>query len=103
MKVTFVTQISNKLKIQMKKITTTIFALMMTVIVMGQTRTLQTVSYRGAFEPGVTAWTNGWTNFDPQTKLTLSSGNLTSKLQELLLLLLLGVQIKLTLLLDLFM
>jgi hypothetical protein len=51
----------------MKKITTTIFALMMTVIVMGQTRTLQSVNYRGAFEPGVTAWTNGWTNFRPDT------------------------------------
>jgi len=51
----------------MKKITTTIFALMMTVIVMGQTRTLQSVSYRGAFEPGVTPWTSGWTNFRPDT------------------------------------
>ncbi len=49
----------------MKKITTTILALMMTVIVMGQTRTLQSVNYRGAFEPGVTAWTDGWTNFNP--------------------------------------
>jgi len=49
----------------MKKITTTIFALMMTLMVIGQTRSLQPVSYRGAFEPGVAAWTTGWTNFDP--------------------------------------
>jgi hypothetical protein len=52
----------------MKKITTTIFALMMTAMVIGQTRTLQSVSYRGAFEPGVTPWTSGWTNFDPQNE-----------------------------------
>ena len=51
----------------MKKITTTIFTLMMTVMVIGQTRSLQPVSYRGAFEPGVAAWTTGWTNFDPQS------------------------------------
>lgn len=52
----------------MKKITTTIFALMMTVMVFGQvTRTLQAVSYRGAFEPGVTPWTSGWTEFNPNT------------------------------------
>jgi len=58
----------------MKKITTTIFALMMTVMVIGQTRTLQSVSYRGAFEPGVTAWTNGWTNFDPQNEAYTKAG-----------------------------
>jgi hypothetical protein len=59
----------------MKKITTTIFALMMTVMVIGQTRTLQTVSYRGAFEPGATAWTTGWTNFDPQNEAYTKGGN----------------------------
>ncbi|MFA9212577.1 MAG: T9SS type A sorting domain-containing protein [Candidatus Methylacidiphilales bacterium] len=58
----------------MKKITTTIFALMMTVMVIGQTRTLQSVSYRGAFEPGVTAWTTGWTNFDPQNEAYTKAG-----------------------------
>jgi len=51
----------------MKKITTTIFALLMTVMVIGQTRSLQSVSYRGAFEPGVTAWTSGWTEFSPNS------------------------------------
>ena len=60
----------------MKKITTTIFALMMTVMVMGQTRTLQSVSYRGAFEPGATAWTTGWTNFDPQTTAYTNSATI---------------------------
>lgn len=58
----------------MKKITTTIFALMMTVMVIGQTRTLQSVSYRGAFEPGVTPWTSGWTNFDPQNEAYTKAG-----------------------------
>ena len=52
----------------MKKITTTIFALMMTAMVFGQvTKTLQAVSYRGAFEPGVTPWTSGWTEFNPNS------------------------------------
>ena len=52
----------------MKKITTTIFALLMTVMVFGQvTRTLQSVAYRGAFEPGVSPWTTGWTEFSPNT------------------------------------
>lgn len=58
----------------MKKITTTIFALMMTVMVIAQTRTLQSVSYRGAFEPGVTPWTTGWTNFDPQNEAYTKAG-----------------------------
>ncbi|MFY7732785.1 MAG: T9SS type A sorting domain-containing protein [Bacteroidia bacterium] len=58
----------------MKKITTTIFALMMTAMVIGQTRTLQSVSYRGAFEPGVTPWTTGWTNFDPQNEAYTKAG-----------------------------
>lgn len=57
----------------MKKITTTIFALMMTVMVIAQTRTLQSVSYRGAFEPGVSPWTTGWTNFDPQNEAYTTS------------------------------
>ena len=67
----------------MKKITTTIFALMMTVIVMGQTRTLQSVSYRGAFEPGVTPWTSGWTNFRPDTiPYPNGAGALTKKITK---------------------
>ncbi|MFZ4796125.1 MAG: T9SS type A sorting domain-containing protein [Bacteroidia bacterium] len=60
----------------MKKITTTIFALLMTVMVFAQvTRTLQAVSYRGAFEPGVTAWTSGWTEFSPNSPAYTSSKN----------------------------
>ncbi len=51
----------------MKKISTTIFAMLLTLMVFAQTRTLQSVSYRGAFEPGVPMWTAGWTNFDPNT------------------------------------
>lgn len=40
----------------------------MTAMVFGQvTKTLQAVSYRGAFEPGVTPWTSGWTEFNPNT------------------------------------
>jgi hypothetical protein len=51
----------------MKKISTTIFAMLLTLMVFAQTRTLQSVSYRGAFEPDVPMWTAGWTNFDPNT------------------------------------
>lgn len=58
----------------MKKITTTIFALLITVLGFAQTRTLQPVSYRGAFEPGVTPWTNGWTNFDPNAEAYTKAG-----------------------------
>ena len=38
---------------------------MLTVLVFAQTRTLQPVSYRGAFEPSAARWTDGWTNFNP--------------------------------------
>ena len=49
----------------MKKLFTMVFALMLSSITFAQTRTLQAVSYRGAFEPGVARWTDGWTNFNP--------------------------------------
>ncbi len=49
----------------MKKISTLLFALMLTVLVFAQTRTLQPVTYRGAFEPNAARWTDGWTNFSP--------------------------------------
>ena len=52
-------------KQKMKKISTLLFALMLTVLVFAQTRTLQPVSYRGAFEPSAARWTDGWTNFNP--------------------------------------
>lgn len=39
---------------------------MLTVLVFAQqTRTLQPVAYRGAFEPNAARWTDGWTNFNP--------------------------------------
>jgi len=41
--------------------------MLLTLMVFAQTRTLQSVSYRGAFEPDVPMWTAGWTNFDPNT------------------------------------
>lgn len=67
----------------MKKITTTIFALLMTVLVFGQIRTLQTVAYRGAFAPGVAAWTSTWTNFDPQTTpYPNAAGNLSVRVTK---------------------
>jgi hypothetical protein len=50
----------------MKKISTLLFALMLTALVFAQqTRTLQPVAYRGAFEPNAARWTDGWTNFNP--------------------------------------
>jgi hypothetical protein len=59
----FICRTFNKQK--MKKISTLLFALMLTVLVFAQTRTLQPVSYRGAFEPNAARWTDGWTNFNP--------------------------------------
>jgi len=59
----FICRTFNKQK--MKKISTLLFALMLTVLVFAQTRTLQPVSYRGAFEPSAARWTDGWTNFNP--------------------------------------
>lgn len=49
----------------MKKILTLLCALMLSGIAFSQTRTLQAVAYRGAFEPNAARWTDGWTNFNP--------------------------------------
>ena len=50
----------------MKKISTLLLLCVSALAGFAQTRTLESVSYRGAFEPGVSMWTNTWTNFDPQ-------------------------------------
>jgi hypothetical protein len=50
----------------MKKISTLLLLCVSALAGFAQTRTLESVSYRGAFQPGVSMWTNTWTNFDPQ-------------------------------------
>jgi hypothetical protein len=54
----------------MKKISTLFLICVSALVGFAQTRTLESVSYRGAFAPNVSMWTNNWTNFNPDTNTT---------------------------------
>ncbi len=50
----------------MKKFSLFLFSVLFGAMAFAQTRGLNVVSYKGAFDPTDSMWTKNWTNFDPQ-------------------------------------
>ena len=69
----------------MKKIVTSAFFALLSVVAVSQSSFFVPTTYRGAFEPAPAAmWTNNWTNWNPQTTVygtpnVIQTTNITTK------------------------